>query len=249
MSEPTELLGANQVSVEQRYFLPSRPRPARWKHLTIRQAAADHHRIVSALEPICGQRWIFTRRQQGWDDVGLPPPFLPQGRRQDCGVRRAQRRARPGRPVPGGHRPCRPRSVASRCRSKARCSRPPSRSGRTTAATCATPSRGHVPPTAASSTSSPVSATGPSTPTRGYGRTRRTTTRLPTNSGHRRRLLTHRTWRACSSIREPSHLVRRCRDGCGRWSSGQRRCGGSTGGSGSTGDEVSRRRPMPRRPR
>ncbi len=65
MSEPTELLGANQVSVEQRYFPPSRPRPARWKHLTIRQAAADHHRIVSALEPICGQRWISTGASKG----------------------------------------------------------------------------------------------------------------------------------------------------------------------------------------
>jgi len=65
ITEPTTMLGANQVSVEQRYFLPSRPDPARWRHLTITQAAADHHRIVTALKPIYPQPWISTGASKG----------------------------------------------------------------------------------------------------------------------------------------------------------------------------------------
>jgi hypothetical protein len=65
LSEPAELLGANQIDVEQRYFRPSRPRPARWRFMTIRQAAADHHRIVTALRPVYGAAWISTGASKG----------------------------------------------------------------------------------------------------------------------------------------------------------------------------------------
>lgn len=65
LSEPAELLDANQIDVEQRYFRPSRPQPARWRFMTIRQAAADHHRIVAALRPIYGAAWISTGASKG----------------------------------------------------------------------------------------------------------------------------------------------------------------------------------------
>ena len=48
--EPTFLLGGNQISVEQRFFTPSRPEPADWSALTIWQAATDHHRIVAGAQ-------------------------------------------------------------------------------------------------------------------------------------------------------------------------------------------------------
>src|SRR5690348_9046567 len=38
-TEPTRLLDANQVSVEHRFFTPSRPAPADWSDLTIWQEA------------------------------------------------------------------------------------------------------------------------------------------------------------------------------------------------------------------
>jgi hypothetical protein len=38
-AEPTRLVDGNQLSVEQRFFTPSRPAPADWSDLTIRQAA------------------------------------------------------------------------------------------------------------------------------------------------------------------------------------------------------------------
>ncbi|MBK8254578.1 MAG: aminopeptidase [Polyangiaceae bacterium] len=63
--EPTALLDANQLIVEHRFFTPSRPDPADWTTLRIAQAAADHHRIVEALKPIYGAKWISTGASKG----------------------------------------------------------------------------------------------------------------------------------------------------------------------------------------
>jgi PS-10 peptidase S37 len=65
LSEPAKLLGANQLSTEQRYFLPSRRSPENWDHLTIRQAADDHHRLIRALRPMYGETWISTGASKG----------------------------------------------------------------------------------------------------------------------------------------------------------------------------------------
>ena len=50
--ELTQLLEANQLVVEHRFFGNSRPYPLDWSLLDIRQAAADHHRIVQDIGPI-----------------------------------------------------------------------------------------------------------------------------------------------------------------------------------------------------
>ncbi|UQA63343.1 S28 family serine protease [Polyangium aurulentum] len=63
--EPAQLLGANQLQVEHRFFDPSRPEPTDWSLLTIEQAAADHHRIVEALRPIYSGKWISTGGSKG----------------------------------------------------------------------------------------------------------------------------------------------------------------------------------------
>ncbi|MET7419489.1 S28 family serine protease [Dactylosporangium sp. NPDC005555] len=64
-SEPTRLVDGNQLSVEQRFFTPSRPDPADWSKLTIWQAATDHHRIVAALKPIYAKKWLSTGASKG----------------------------------------------------------------------------------------------------------------------------------------------------------------------------------------
>lgn len=64
-SEPTRLLDANQISTEQRFFLPSRPDPADWSKLTIWQAATDHHKLINALKPIYSAKWISTGASKG----------------------------------------------------------------------------------------------------------------------------------------------------------------------------------------
>ncbi|MBM2620688.1 aminopeptidase [Actinoplanes sp. LDG1-06] len=64
-TEPTRLLDANQVSVEHRFFTPSRPAPADWSDLTIWQEASDEHRIVTALKTIYSTKWIQTGGSKG----------------------------------------------------------------------------------------------------------------------------------------------------------------------------------------
>lgn len=65
LTEPSRLLHANQLMVEHRYFLPSRPSPADWTRLTIAQAAADHHRIVALLKPLYRGAWISSGGSKG----------------------------------------------------------------------------------------------------------------------------------------------------------------------------------------
>jgi hypothetical protein len=64
-SEPTQLVDGNQISVEQRFFTPSRPDPADWHDLDIWQAATDHHRIVQALKKLYPAKWISTGASKG----------------------------------------------------------------------------------------------------------------------------------------------------------------------------------------
>lgn len=63
--ELTRMFGANQLSVEHRFFADSRPDPVDWSLLTIEQAAADHHRIIEALRPIYTGRWVSTGHSKG----------------------------------------------------------------------------------------------------------------------------------------------------------------------------------------
>jgi hypothetical protein len=60
-SEPAALLAGNQVAVEHRFFSPSRPPSPHWaRQLTIRQAAADLHRVVTSFRGLYQRRWIST---------------------------------------------------------------------------------------------------------------------------------------------------------------------------------------------
>ncbi|GAA2053750.1 aminopeptidase [Nocardiopsis rhodophaea] len=64
-AEPTRIVDGNQISTEQRFFEPSRPDPADWSKLDIEQAAADHHRIVDALDDIYSREWLSTGASKG----------------------------------------------------------------------------------------------------------------------------------------------------------------------------------------
>ncbi len=52
--------GPNFVTVEHRFFGQSIPNPIRWESLTVRNAADDMHRIVTALKQLYKGRWIST---------------------------------------------------------------------------------------------------------------------------------------------------------------------------------------------
>jgi hypothetical protein len=65
-SEPTRIVDGNQLSMEYRYFTPSRPEPADWSHqLTIWQAAADEHAAVQAFKRIYPGKWLATGASKG----------------------------------------------------------------------------------------------------------------------------------------------------------------------------------------
>ncbi|MEV6422738.1 S28 family serine protease [Streptomyces sp. NPDC051662] len=64
-SEPTRIIDGNQVSMEYRFFTPSRPQPADWSKLDIWQAASDQHRIFTALKKIYPKNWLSTGASKG----------------------------------------------------------------------------------------------------------------------------------------------------------------------------------------
>ncbi|WP_326952016.1 S28 family serine protease [Amycolatopsis sp. NBC_01286] len=65
-SEPTQIVNGNQLSMEYRYFTPSRPQPENWaQQLTIWQAAADEHSAVQAFKAIYPGKWLATGGSKG----------------------------------------------------------------------------------------------------------------------------------------------------------------------------------------
>lgn len=64
-AEPTVLLDANQLLLEHRYFGTSRPSAPDYTHLTIRQAADDHHHIVRVFRALYRGAWISAGGSKG----------------------------------------------------------------------------------------------------------------------------------------------------------------------------------------
>ncbi len=70
--ELSELLNANQIIVEHRFYGTSRPEPLDWEYLTSWQAASDHHRVISILKNIYKKKWVSTGKSKG----GMASLFL-----------------------------------------------------------------------------------------------------------------------------------------------------------------------------
>ncbi|SDK97188.1 S28 family serine protease [Streptomyces indicus] len=77
-SEPTRIIDGNQVSMEYRFFTPSRPQPADWSKLDIWQAASDQHRIFQALDAIYPKRWLSTGGSKGGMTATYYERFYPK---------------------------------------------------------------------------------------------------------------------------------------------------------------------------
>ncbi len=76
--ELTNLLTANQISIEHRFFGTSRPDPADWTKLTIEQMADDEHDIVSALRTIYSGPAISTGGSKGGMTAVFYRRFFPE---------------------------------------------------------------------------------------------------------------------------------------------------------------------------
>ncbi len=65
-SELCKLLDANQITIEHRFFDQSRPKDSiPWSYLTVKNAAADQHKIIQAFKPWYEQKWLTTGISKG----------------------------------------------------------------------------------------------------------------------------------------------------------------------------------------
>lgn len=76
-AEVTRILEGNQVNIEHRFFLPSRPEPADWSDLTIFQQASDDHRLERALKGIYPGPWLRTGASKGGMQATYHKKFYP----------------------------------------------------------------------------------------------------------------------------------------------------------------------------
>lgn len=66
LREVSELLNANQIRVEHRFFGNSKPNTKKWEFLNLKQAANDYHRIVGLFKKIYKNKWLSV----GWSKGG-----------------------------------------------------------------------------------------------------------------------------------------------------------------------------------
>ncbi|MFF9522791.1 S28 family serine protease [Streptomyces achromogenes] len=76
--EPTQIVDGNQVSLEYRFFTPSRPDPADWSTLDIWQAASDQHRVYRALKSLYPANWLATGASKGGMTATYYERFYPR---------------------------------------------------------------------------------------------------------------------------------------------------------------------------
>ncbi len=76
--EPTELLQANQLDVEHRYFGVSLPDTLDYTYLTLEQATADLHRIRELFGQIYSGKWVSTGISKGGQTTLFYRYFYPE---------------------------------------------------------------------------------------------------------------------------------------------------------------------------
>jgi len=75
--ELTQMLDANQISIEHRFYGESRPDPADWTQLTIAQMAADEHDIIAALRTIYEGAFVSSGGSKGGATAVFHRRFYP----------------------------------------------------------------------------------------------------------------------------------------------------------------------------
>lgn len=76
-AEPAQLLKANLIRVEHRYFGQSVPDPINWKYLTVWQAASDDHAIVQLFKQLYTGKWISTGASKDGQTAIMFKAFYP----------------------------------------------------------------------------------------------------------------------------------------------------------------------------
>jgi len=76
-AEPSQLLKANLIRVEHRFFGQSAPDPLDWKCLTVWQAASDHHAIVQLFKQLYPGKWVSTGASKDGQTAIMFKAFYP----------------------------------------------------------------------------------------------------------------------------------------------------------------------------
>ncbi len=76
--ELTRILNGNQIVVEHRYFGDSKPDSIDWRYLNIKQAAADHHKIVSIFKNIYKGKWVSMGISKGGETTLFYRRYYPE---------------------------------------------------------------------------------------------------------------------------------------------------------------------------
>jgi hypothetical protein len=76
-SELSDILDANHIHVEHRFFGESTPDSLMYEYLNIKQAANDHHRVISLLKNVFKGKWISTGISKGGQTTMYHKRFYP----------------------------------------------------------------------------------------------------------------------------------------------------------------------------
>ena len=77
IQEIVDFYTVNHISVTHRYMAESKPQPIDWQYLTIEQAAADHHRVVTLFKQIYNGIWISTGASKSGQTALFHRRFYP----------------------------------------------------------------------------------------------------------------------------------------------------------------------------
>lgn len=69
INELSPMLNANQICMDHRYFGESWPDSIDWDYLTVRNAAADHHKVVELMKKYYTGKWLSTGISKGGQTV------------------------------------------------------------------------------------------------------------------------------------------------------------------------------------
>lgn len=78
VTELAQILSANQIVIEHRYFEKSVPDSIQWEYLTIEQAAKDHHRIIQMFKRFYTGKWITTGISKGGQAALIHRAYYPK---------------------------------------------------------------------------------------------------------------------------------------------------------------------------
>ena len=76
--ELTEMLDANQLSIEFRYFEASKPDTMDWRYLTNEQAVHDYHTIREKFGKVYKEEWVSTGISKGGTNTMIYKAFFPE---------------------------------------------------------------------------------------------------------------------------------------------------------------------------